>query len=148
MIAALKLPITKKLRLNKSELNDIARQVVRHFQDDIIEMNQQRLFSGKYTSGEGISPDYTKFTVDTKKKRGQPTDRVTLKDTGDFYESIYVNAGSGSFYTGARDAKTEALQEKYEDADSILLGLSEQDKDRFRELTLKEFAQKYFERLL
>lgn len=147
MITALKTPITKKLRLNKSELNDIGRQVVRFYQDEIIEMNQQRLLSGKYTSGEFISPEYTKYTVDIKKQKGQPSDRVTLKDTGDFYESIYVRANADSFYTGATDEKTNDLQAKYEDSDSILLGLSEEQKDRFRELAMGLFAEKYFEKL-
>lgn len=148
MITALKTPITKKLRLNKSDLNDIGRQVVRYYQDEIVEMNQQRLFSGRYTSGEFISPDYTRYTVDIKKQKGQPSDRVTLKDTGDFYESIYVKAGADSFYTGATDSKTNDLQAKYEDSDSILLGLSEEQKDKFRQLAMELFAEKYFERLL
>lgn len=147
MIAALKIPITRTLHVNKSDLNDIARQVIRYFQDEIIEMNQERLFTGRYTNNQPISPDYTKFTVDIKRGKGQPTDRVTLKDTGDFYESIYVSAGKDSFYAGATDPKTKALQEKYEDSDSILLGLSEEQKDRFREMALTLFAQKYFEQL-
>ena len=27
------------------------------------------------------------FTIEEKKSKGQPTDRITLKDTGDFYKS-------------------------------------------------------------
>lgn len=148
MVAALKTPITKKLRLNKSEMNEIARQIIQQNEAFIVGLNRGRLYLGEYTNEQKISPEYTPFTKSIKQGKGQPSDRVTLRDTGDFYQSIYVKANKDSFYTGATDPKTKELQEKYEDADSILLGLSEQDKDRFRKLTLKAFAQKYFEKLL
>lgn len=40
---------------------------------------------GKSSKGTGI---YAKKTVSIKRKSGQPTDRVTLKDTGEFYNSF------------------------------------------------------------
>lgn len=147
MVAALRLPITRTLRLTKTELNDIARQVVRYFQDDIVEMNQKRLFSGKYTNNQFIKPDYKRVTVDIKNAKGQVSDHVTLKDTGDFYESIYTSAGQNSFYVGATDPKTNDLVEKYGDSEDILLGLSEEQIEQFRELSTHLFVEKYFERL-
>ena len=56
---------------------------------------------------------YTKRTIAIKKKKGQPTTRVTLRDTGDFYKSMFVNFDSEGFYVTSMDYKTPELVEKY-----------------------------------
>ena len=64
---------------------------------------------------------YTDFTVQIKTEKGQPTDRVTLRDTGDFHKSIHVEAGTSYFEIVASDWKTEELKGKYGDD---ILGLN------------------------
>jgi len=43
--------------------------------------------------GEG----YTPLTISIKQEKGQPTDRVTLKDTGAFYKTFKIVLGPTSF---------------------------------------------------
>ena len=64
----------------------------------IVTLNtEDQLFKkGEDSLGNPITPGYTPFTIELKQAKGQPTNRVTLKDTGDFYNSFlaYVdNAG-------------------------------------------------------
>lgn len=56
---------------------------------------------------------YTARTIQNKKRKGQPTTRVTLRDTGAFHESMYVVFDSEGFYVTASDEKTENLIKKY-----------------------------------
>ena len=56
---------------------------------------------------------YTPLTVQLKSEKNQPTDRVTLKDTGDFHKSIKVDADRTYFEIYATDWKTDDLKEKY-----------------------------------
>ena len=56
---------------------------------------------------------YTARTIKNKKRKGQPTTRVTLRDTGAFHESMYVVFDSEGFYITASDEKTEELVKKY-----------------------------------
>lgn len=56
---------------------------------------------------------YTEYTISIKKKKGQPTNRVTLHDEGDFAESIYLDVRDDYFEIKAADFKTEALIRKY-----------------------------------
>ena len=56
---------------------------------------------------------YTARTIKNKKRKGQPTTRVTLRDTGAFHESMYVVFDSEGFYVTASDEKTQGLVEKY-----------------------------------
>jgi hypothetical protein len=48
-----------------------------------------------------------------KKAKGQPTDRVTLRDTGDFESSFYLDVEDTYFEITAADFKTEKLMHKY-----------------------------------
>lgn len=56
---------------------------------------------------------YSPITVEIKKQKGQPYDRVTLRDTGDFQKSIKVDANRTEFEIVATDRKTPALLGKY-----------------------------------
>jgi len=63
-------------------------------QGKIIELNQEQLQDGTDALGQTIvtiggSP-YRAYTVLIKKAKGQPTNKVTLYDTGDFYETFKV----------------------------------------------------------
>lgn len=56
---------------------------------------------------------YTPLTIAIKKEKGQPTNRVTLRDEGDFHSSFYLEAGDTQFEIKAADFKTEDLIKKY-----------------------------------
>lgn len=56
---------------------------------------------------------YTPKTIQNKKRKGQPTTRVTLRDTGAFHKSMFVVFDSEGFYITASDEKTEELVKKY-----------------------------------
>ena len=56
---------------------------------------------------------YRPSTIKYKQRKGQPTTRVTLRDTGDFHESMYLVVDSEGFYITADDYKTKFLTAKY-----------------------------------
>ena len=80
-------------------------------------MNEQdQLYdSGINTSGVKIMSykPYKPLTIRIKKEKGQPIDRVTLRDTGDFQSSFYLEVGNEQFEIKANDWKTEDLIKKY-----------------------------------
>jgi hypothetical protein len=58
---------------------------------------------------------YAESTIKAKAKKGQPTTRVTLKDTGAFHESMFIVFDSEGFYVTSTDDKTPKLIKKYGD---------------------------------
>jgi len=46
---------------------------------------------------ESIGGGYSPFTIQEKSRKNQPTDRVTLKDTGEFYRTFDVRPFRGGF---------------------------------------------------
>lgn len=72
-----------------------------------------------------IGGDYSPFTVQEKQRKGQPTNRITLKDTGDFYRSFNVVPFKGGFRIEADTIKDgEDLQESW---GQNIVGLSPQN---------------------
>ena len=56
---------------------------------------------------------YSPLTIEIKKEKGQPYNRVTLRDEGDFEQSFYVEADTQQFTIKAADWKTEDLIQRY-----------------------------------
>lgn len=56
---------------------------------------------------------YAPRTIKNKKKAGQPYDRVTLKKTGKFYDSLYLHVDENGFSVESSDPKADKLKEKY-----------------------------------
>lgn len=83
---------------------------------------------------------YAPYTIRLKKEKGQPHTRVTLKDTGAFYEGFVVIATSEGFYITSTDEKTEALTEKYGDS---IFRLTRDNFNRFLKAHVRKDLVKY-----
>lgn len=111
-------------------LNDgvYTRKALEQNQQKIVDLNVEQLYEYGVNS-LGIQIDtyqpYTPYTVRVKKEKGQPYDRVTLRDTGDFHKSFEVVFDPTGFYITATDYKTEELIEKY---GSKIFGLTPENK--------------------
>ena len=67
---------------------------------------------------------YSPLTIAIKEEKGQPTNRVTLRDTGDFEASFFLDVGDKQFEIKASDFKTEDLIKKY---GRQILGLTDEN---------------------
>lgn len=92
----------------------------------IVDMNAEvQLFEhGENALGVDISSyrPYSPLTIQIKKMKGQPTNRVTLRDEGDFESSFFLQVNNEQFEIKAADFKTEELIQKYGKA---ILGLTD-----------------------
>ena len=118
--------IVTKLERIKVDRDKIVLDTIQMFENYVIELNRKQLFAGVDGKGNEITPEYTDVTYDIKIKVGQPADRVTLKDTGDFYASIFIDYGTKYIYMDANDSKTDDLVSKY---GGDILGLNEKSID-------------------
>ena len=103
-------------------------KIIQENEAAIIDMNaQEQLFeSGENSLGVSIASyaPYTPITIEIKKLKGQPTNRVTLRDEGDFESSFYLVISDKQFEIKASDWKTEELVKKY---GSSILGLTKEN---------------------
>lgn len=103
-------------------------KIIQEHEAAIIDMNaQEQLFeSGENSLGVSIASyaPYSPITIEIKKLKGQPTNRVTLRDEGDFESSFYLVISDSQFEIKASDWKTEELVKKY---GSSILGLTKEN---------------------
>lgn len=106
-----------RLRAFKDNLPMYLEDIIRDKEDVIVSAiaDVQLYHRGINGRGEKIMSymPYTAKTIQNKKRKGQPTTRVTLRDTGAFHKSMFVVFDSEGFYITASDEKTEELVKKY-----------------------------------
>lgn len=94
----------------------------------IVDMNaEEQLYEqGINRLGVDISDyaPYSPVTIEIKRLKGQPTNRVTLRDEGDFESSFFLEVGDEQFEIKASDFKTEDLVKKYGEQ---ILGLTDEN---------------------
>jgi len=114
----------KKLMELKKAINPTIEQTVNRTKPLIIdEQTNGQMFKGEDSNGKQFVPSYALSTKVVKKKKGQPTNRVTLKDTGDLYDSIKVEAKTTEFVISANVEYFKYLVTKYNQ--NIILGLQD-----------------------
>ncbi len=90
---------------------------------------QEQMYQGITSKGIDIKPAYADSTIKIKRKKLQPTDRVTLFDTGAFYNSLEIIAGENDAVIRTVISYSVFLVDKYAD----ILGLDEENWTKFLE---------------
>lgn len=120
----------------------------------VIELNtKDQLFEkgedsfGKKLVGKNIVKDgkYSPLTVSIKRAKGQPTNRVTLFDTGDFYASFNITPYKGGFVIDADEQKDET--NLFDEFGLGILGLNQTNLQIIIEYFKNELLEKVNKRL-
>lgn len=110
-----------RLRKFKDSLSsELLENIIRDKEDVIVSaIADDQLYRRGINGMDEKIMDYMPYkpkTIQIKKKKGQPTTRVTLRDTGAFHEAMLVVFDSEGFYVTSSDPKTPDLIEKYGEA--------------------------------
>ena len=113
--------------------NAIINEIIPQVENDIVTMQKDRIFSGKYVDDSPIIPEYSYATLGFKLRKGQPTDRVTLFDTGSFHNQIFAQSYDGKeVIIDSTDDKSGELKEKYGEQ---IFGLTNENSTALKEKT-------------
>lgn len=140
MIEKLK-QFTRNVEQWQRSLPEVVLESVKENEAEIIDLNvQEQLFQkGIDSEGQAITPGYAPLTISLKRQKGQPTDRVTLRDTGDFHRSFQISYGSDAFDFFATDPKSQELERKY---GSEIFGLTLDNLQETIEIATEEITSK------
>lgn len=115
----------------------------------IVDMNVEDQLYEQGVNALGVSIDdyapYSPATIEIKMQKGQPYNRVTLRDEGDFHSSFFLEVGTTQFEIKAADFKTEHLVRKY---GRQILGLTDENiEELIREYILPDIERRIKETL-
>ena len=130
--------------IERFNVNEILREVWKNpkVQNFIIDLNTEgKPTSQLFEKGEdslGVSlGDYSPFTKAIKAEKGQRLDHITLKDTGDFYETFNVIPFLLGFRLEANPIKEDS--NLFDDFGKDIVGLNEENI-----IILGEFIRPFF----
>lgn len=139
-----------RLRRFKDILDEELRDEIMKHEDIIVQMVAQEQLYEEGIEGRGIEimsyQPYTARTIQIKQKKGQPYDRVTLKDTGEFYSSLHVEFDDEGFYVTSTDDKAKYLLARY--GKTIFRLTNENFSELLRNYIRPSLKEKLKERLL
>ena len=124
-----------KRKLDISEIFNFV--ITTELKELIIELNQDQLYDlGEDSKGNKLwsfspSMPYSPYTIKIKQAKGQPTDRLTLRDTGAFYKSFTVEVEGASIILDADGQKQDTNLFSQYGID--ILGLNDQNMSIFLE---------------
>lgn len=112
----------------RTSINESIRTSVDNNKDVIKTMQtDEQMYQGINASGNAIEPEYKQSTINYKLRTGQPSDRVTLKDSGDFYDSIEIEARTDNFVISTQITYSIYLVTKYAE----ILGITDTNLETF-----------------
>ena len=112
----------------------------KEWQTKALQLNREQLYSGVDSENRSLGV-YSLKTILIKEKKQQPTDRVTLKDTGDFYASLYLVQKEKIFEIDSKDADQTKVNRLLDVYGENIFGVTEQNKVILRELATPILAQ-------
>ena len=132
----------------QEKLNETIAAIAEENSDFISDLIREgQLFGEGIRGSDGVfladEHPYATLTVILKTQKGQPTDRVTLRDTGDFHRSLKVKADTQEMEVTASDWKTDKLKAKYGDG---ILALSDENLDFLKNEIIKPELVKALEK--
>lgn len=129
-----------------ARLNDLSNNMDGYIRDIVLKNKGGLLGSIKlrlYNSGvdaEGNSlGGYSEITKKLKRKKNKRTSHVTLRDSGDWYGSMFIDFQEGSILVDATDWKTGLLEDVYGEE---ILNLSEDEASIFVDSILEPELEK------
>jgi hypothetical protein len=106
--------ISRGLRNFLMGFNENMEQITKDNEELIVSLNvDQQDVEGVNNKGEPIRPPYAPSTIRYKRRKGQPTDHVTLHDTGRFHDTFQIRYDADGFELYASDAKQIYLRKRY-----------------------------------
>ena len=127
-------------RFKTFPVDKVITDTINEYQTEIVSLNSEKqLFEqGVDSKGNVITPEYADSTKKIKARKGQPVDRVTLKDKGDFHKSFMVKVFQNQFQIDSKDPKKERLIKKY---GPEILGLTQESESAFSQTRVKTELQ-------
>lgn len=123
-------------------LREKVMDIVRETSKDIAEINAFQMYQGKDSNDKPIEPFYKPLTISIKRMKGQPVDRVTLRDSGSFQDKMKVEVEGTRFTITSDDDKTAKLVKKY---GADIFGLSAEGKREYAHEIFMPKLQQYIE---
>jgi hypothetical protein len=78
-----------------------------------VDLNILQMDDGRTALDQRIKPEYAPITIEFKQLKGQPFNKVTLEDEGNFKRGMFMNAERWPIMFSSTDFKVDLITTKY-----------------------------------
>lgn len=111
---------------------------VKDTQEYAADLNRQQMNEdGVDSQGKSLGR-YKESTKNRKRKKGQPTDHITLRDTGNFQDRIFLDTKQIPVLMDSKDGKTSIIEKRWPKA----LGLVPTNLELYKQRVMTVFRKK------
>jgi phage gpG-like protein len=137
----------RTLRELKASINKSIQTSIQKNESVLVDQQTEGQFDkGQDSNGAQFIPSYALSTKVIKRSKGQPTDRVTLKDSGDLYGNITIQANTTNAIIETNTDYFKYLLVHYKN--NSILGIQDEAMEEFLiDYTLPEI-EKNFKQIL
>lgn len=132
---------TFKTRLQKVDMGFLAGESIDQTRSAMIDAQRAQMFAGEdredhpiHRIGKPADYIYAEMTIKQKQRKGQPTNRVTLRDTNDFHRLIFVEVREETFVIDSFDEKAAQLIKDY---GGVIFGLNRPRRTEYVQVHLR-----------
>jgi len=127
-----------------SNLDKYLEEIVLKHKDKLISLIQLRLLNKGIDGDNKLLGEYSESTKAKKRKKGQISSHITLKNTGSFYAGMFLTLESNVITIDSKDRKTDLLTSKYGES---ILELTIAEGENFTEKTIDQEIQKLLDKM-
>ncbi len=95
------------------DIDKIVEDAIEATKGELLNQNRAQMEAGQNKEEKAITPLYAPSTVSKKKRKGQPYDRVTLKDKGEFYNKMGAQVDNEQVLIGSGVEYAKYLEARY-----------------------------------
>lgn len=88
-------------------------EIVKRNEHIALDFNIEQLLAGEDSKGKKLEPPYSERTIEYKKAKNQPFDRVTTRDEGEFHQKFYLITEKFPILFDSHSLKTPKLTNQY-----------------------------------
>lgn len=108
--------IIERLEQLKGEYETLITLSIEDTAAEFGKLNTEQMYQGQLNNGDAIQPAYAANTIAIKKRKGQPYDRVTLRDTGEFHRAFRLQVIGDELVEDSDVEYSPSLEKKYSPA--------------------------------
>lgn len=129
--------LSNRLKYLKANALQFLEVGIKNTEKELIDLQQDQMAVGENAEGDMIGRLKNEEYAKRKKQKGgiAKFGQVDLKNTGDFYDAIFVKIAKKYIEISSSDFKTDGLEEKYGE---IIFGLNEYYKVKYAEILIME----------
>ena len=115
----------------KNQLGQVIIDAFKDTEPEAIDANISQMYDGGIKSDGTIIGEYSNYTKSVKQMKGQKTEFMTLRDTGDFHDGMYFKTITAEYAEiSSRDNKTTDLVSEF---GIEIFGLTDDNKKDYKE---------------